>query len=189
MKTLYFITSNKGKLHEAQTELEALGYDVIQKNIGYPEIQADHLEDVARFGVDHVHQQVDHPFILEDAGLFIDALEGFPGVYSSYVYFTIGLDGILRLLKRMDTTKRTATFKSVFAYGDPSGTMELFIGSCNGRITTEKKGTHGFGYDPIFIPDDENMTFAEMDTKKKNSFSHRGKSLEKLKIFLTKNGK
>jgi XTP/dITP diphosphohydrolase len=184
MKPLYFITSNKGKLHETKTELEPLGYSVIQKNIGYPEIQSEHLEDVARYGVEHLQQQLDHPFILEDAGLFIDALQGFPGVYSSYVYYTIGLDGILTLLKKSKDADRAALFKSVFAYGEPSGEMQLFIGTCQGHIAREKKGSKGFGYDPIFIPNNEQLTFAEMDTKKKNTYSHRGKSLIKLKKFL-----
>ena len=184
MKTLYFITSNKGKLHETKTLLEPLGYSIVQKNVGYPEIQAENLEEVARFGVEYLQQLLDHPFILEDAGLFIDILQGFPGVYSSYIYFTIGLDGILSLLQDIKDSQRRAVFKSVFAYGEPSGEIQLFVGECLGKIARVKKGKGGFGYDPIFIPDHEHETFAEMDTKKKNSFSHRGKSLQKLKEYL-----
>jgi XTP/dITP diphosphohydrolase len=183
MKTIYFITSNEGKLHETKSKLEPLGYSIIQKNIGYPEIQAESLEEVARYGVQHLQDKLNHPFILEDAGLFINNLGGFPGVYSSYVYFTIGLDGILSLLQNVEESNRDAVFRSVFAYGEPSGKMELFIGECTGKITKNKRGTEGFGYDPIFIPDNEKITFAEMDTKTKNSYSHRGKSLEKLTDF------
>ncbi len=186
MKKIFFITSNNGKVHEAIKKLHPLGYDIIQKNIGYPEIQTDSLEKVARFGVHHVQDLVDHPFILEDAGLFIDALHGFPGVYSSYVYHTIGLDGILSLLNERKHTHRSAVFRSVFAYADPNGDPWLFLGECKGIISNKKKGEKGFGYDPIFIPSSSERTFAEMDTEEKNGFSHRGKSLGKLVDFLKK---
>ncbi len=99
MKKLYFITSNKGKVREATEKLRPLGYSVIQKDLGYPEVQADSLEEVALQGVAHIQAKYHQAFMLEDAGLFIDALQGFPGVYSKYVFFTIGLPGILRLLE------------------------------------------------------------------------------------------
>ena len=185
MKTLYFITSNNGKVHEATEKLKPFDYNIIQKNYGYPEIQTETLEEVAQFGVKHFHQKnIDHPFILEDAGLFIDGLKGFPGVYSSYVYFTIGLDGILELMKNVIDEKRTAQFRSVFAYGTPQGDIQLFIGSCQGIITREKQGSKGFGYDPIFKPNSFDKTFAEIETNEKNRISHRAKSLEKLVTFL-----
>ena len=115
---------------------------------------------------------------MEDAGLFIKSLEGFPGVYSSYVFFTVGLNGILKLMAGLEAEKRKASFKSVFAFSEPNQEPILFIGECNGLISNEEKGTRGFGYDPIFIAEGETKTFAEMETKEKNRFSHRGKSLE-----------
>jgi XTP/dITP diphosphohydrolase len=171
-------------MHEATMILAPLGYEVIQKDVGYPEIQTDSLEEVARFGIEYLKSKLDHPFILEDAGLFIDALSGFPGVFSSYVYHTIGLDGILALLQDVTNNERTAVFRSVFAYGTSQGECELFIGECPGIISIEKKGAKGFGYDPIFIPEKKAKTFAEMETKEKNNFSHRGKSLDKLVQYL-----
>ena len=187
MKTIYFITSNKGKVREATNKLEPYGYTIVQKDYGYPEIQTDSLEEVARYGVIHLqNNNIDHPFILEDAGIFIDALKGFPAVFSSYVYYTIGLDGILQLLKTIPEQKRSAEFKSVFAYGTPDGKLNLFTGICKGLITHEKRGTNGFGYDPIFKPLDFDKTFAEMNTDQKNKISHRGKSLELLLTFLKK---
>jgi XTP/dITP diphosphohydrolase len=185
MKNLYFITSNNGKVHEATEKLKPFNYKIIQKDYGYPEIQTETLEEVARFGVKHFHQKkIDHPFILEDAGIFIDALKGFPGVYSSYVYFTLGLDGILRLMKDVTNEKRTAQFKSVFAYGTTQGDIQLFVGTCEGNITKKKQGSKGFGYDPIFKPTGFDKTFAELETNEKNKVSHRAKSLEKLVTFL-----
>lgn len=183
MKTLYFITGNKGKVHEATEKFKPLDINIIQKNLGYPEIQVETLEDVAKYGVMHLQDQnIDHAFILEDAGIFIDACKGFPGVYSSYVYHTIGLQGILNILD--GETNRSATFKSVFAYADPIGKPHIFLGECKGKITTKKRGMQGFGFDPIFIPEGSTKTFAEMKTDEKNSYSHRGKSLEKLYVYL-----
>ena len=184
MKTIYFITGNKGKVEEAKQKFSTVGINVVQKNLGYPEIQTEALEDVARFGVEHVQKKFTQPFILEDAGLFIDALDGFPGVYSSYVFYTVGLKGILKLLGDIPETKRRAMFRSVFAYREPSQKPKLFIGECQGKLAFEEKGTNGFGYDPIFIPDGDTRTFAQMKTEEKNSFSHRGKSLDKLIDFL-----
>ena len=183
MKKIYFITGNEGKVHEAKEKFKHLHISLIQKNLGYPEIQTESLEEVAKFGALHVlKQHITHAFILEDAGIFIDALKGFPGVYSAYVYHTIGLKGILQLL--IHEKNRSATFKSIYAYASHKEEIKIFSGECKGTIATEEKGNKGFGYDPIFIPEGFKTTFAEMDTNEKNTCSHRGKSLEKLFTFL-----
>ena len=184
MNTIWFITSNRGKFQEASRKLADSKIKVVQKNLGYPEIQANSLEDVARFGVECLQDKVDQPFFLEDAGLFIESLHGFPGVYSSYVYNTIGLQGILALLKKTPTSERTACFRSVIAYKEPKESSQYFIGECSGRITLEERGSQGFGYDPLFIPQDNSRTFAEMHTEEKNQYSHRGRSLNQLALFL-----
>ena len=178
MKELYFITSNKGKVKEATEKLRPLGFSVVQKDLGYPEVQADSLEEVAQQGVEHVRAKFHQAFMLEDAGLFIDSLQGFPGVYSKYVFFTIGLPGVLRLLQGVENRK--AMFRSVYAYSEPGKKPVIVTGECKGIISNEKRGEHGFGYDPIFIPNDEEKTFGEMTIKEKNQFSHRAKALEKL---------
>ena len=181
MNNIYFITGNKGKVGEAKQKFSNLNIDIIQKDLGYPEIQADSLEEVALFGANHVQKIFDKPFILEDAGLFIDSLKGFPGVYSAYVYYKIGLAGVLRLLE--SKKNRNATFRSVYAFGKSGSKPLLFTGECKGTISLEEKGTHGFGYDPIFIPHGESITFAQMQTNQKNLISHRGDSLNKLIDF------
>lgn len=185
-KTIYFITSNKGKALEAKEKFSSLKINVVQKNLGYPEIQADYLEDVALFGAEDIKKRFKKPFFLEDAGLFVDVLNGFPGVYSAYVYYTIGCKGILKLLEGLGDEKRKACFKSVIAYGQLGKKPLIFTGECHGKISLKPVGNHGFGFDPIFIPDGEKKTFAEMETKEKNLYSHRGKSLEKLIDFFVK---
>jgi XTP/dITP diphosphohydrolase len=173
---LYFITSNPHKY----AEIQKMTHITIEQNpMGYPEIQADTLEAVAEFGIDFCYAQVKTPCFIEDSGLFIDALSGFPGVYSSYVYTTIGCDGILKLVSH----DRKAYFKSVIAYKDRSGTA-MFTGVVPGTIAPHKKGGKGFGFDPIFIPEGEPETFAQMSTEQKNLYSHRGKAFKTFMNYL-----
>ena len=186
MKILYFITGNKGKIAEAKEKFKSLSIVLVQNDLGYPEIQADTLEEVARFGVETLEHRCSEPFILEDAGLFIDALKGFPGVYSKYVFYTIGLDGVLRLLDDKEKSQRTAVFRSVFALKEPKKPAIFFIGECRGHIAPATAGNGGFGYDPIFIPERKTQTFAEMTIEEKNRFSHRGKAIEQLITYLQK---
>ena len=153
---------------------------LVQKDLGYPEIQADSLEDVALFGAEHIQKRINQSFFLEDAGLFINGLNGFPGVYSAYIFYKIGCAGILKLMNELEDNNRKACFKSVVAFGEPDRKPLLFIGESYGKISKKPLGKYGFGYDPIFIPNGETKTFAQMETEEKNQFSHRGKSLEKL---------
>jgi len=188
MKNLCFITSNKGKLKEAKESFSDLDINIVQKNLGYPEIQANSLEEVAIFGVEYIKNKFNQPFILEDAGLFIYIFDGFPGVYSAYIFYRIGCSGILKLMEGFEDNNRKAVFKSVYAFSEPGKKPVVFLGECKGRISNTIIGEHGFGYDPIFIPENEIKTFGQMETKEKNRYSHRGKSLEKLKIFLKNRG-
>jgi len=183
VKTIYFITSNSGKVLEVKNKLTDVDIKVVQKNLGYPEIQTNSLEEVAMFGAEHVQKRFKLPFILEDAGLFIESLGGFPGVFSAYAYHTIGCNGILKLMKDKEGNNRKAVFRSIFAYAEPVRKPILFVGECHGTILDKMQGNNGFGYDPIFIPDGGNKTFAEMSTSEKNQISHRAKSLEKLIDF------
>jgi XTP/dITP diphosphohydrolase len=169
---IYFVTSNKGKYAEAQ----AIFGDLVQRNIGYTEIQADTLEEVALYGMKEVALRLDGPVMLEDAGLFVRALGGFPGVYSAYVQKTIGNAGILRLMEGEEN--RAAYFKSVVAYVEPGMETRLFTGEVHGQVGFEPRGNQGFGYDPIFYVN--GISLAEMDLEMKNQISHRAKSMHAL---------
>ena len=182
MNTLYFITGNKGKLNEVQEKLKPCNINVLQNNLGYPEIQAETLEEVTHYGIQYLENKLAEPFIIEDAGLFITALNKFPGVYSKQVFYTIGLEGVLKLMEKQ--INRSAEFQSVYALKLPNTSALYFKGICKGAITKEKKGTHGFGYDPICIPEGYAQTFAEMSTAEKNKVSHRGMALQKLMAYL-----
>jgi len=174
---IYFVTGNRGKFEEARGILG----EVEQRNIGYTEIQADSLDEVAAFGMREVREKLDGPVMIEDAGLFIESLKGFPGVYSAYVFDTIGNEGILRLMDGV--TGRRAVFRSVLGYAEPGMEPIFFRGEIEGEITAEPRGSGGFGYDPIF--EVGGKTIAEMELAEKNRISHRGASIRALKSWLS----
>jgi XTP/dITP diphosphohydrolase len=118
--------------------------------------------------------------MIEDAGMFIDCLKGFPGVYSAYVQKTIGNSGILRLMEGMDN--RGAAFKSIVGYAEPGMEPVVFKGELKGDIGFEPRGTGGFGYDPIFYVNGKSL--AEMSLEEKNRISHRAGSMKALKQWL-----
>jgi len=173
---IYFVTSNKGKFAEAEGIFGNLG----MRNIGYTEIQADTLEEVAAFGIKEVMERLKGPVMIEDAGLFIHALKGFPGVYSAYVQKTVGNTGILKLMQ--DLEDRDAFFKSVVAYAEPGLEPVMFAGEVHGQIGFEQSGEKGFGYDPIFYV--KGISLGDMELEEKNRISHRGASMRALKVWL-----
>ena len=186
MNELDFITHNKHKYIEATQIAEE--YNVVIKwlNIEYEEIQDNQLENIAKASCEslirikpELHKR---PFFVEDAGLFISALNGFPGPYSAYVFQTIGNDLILELMK--NKKNREAHFKSVVAYYNKEE-ISLFIGITDGEILFEKSGDKGFGFDPIFKPKDSEKSFANMSLTTKNLYSHRQKSLREMFTSLT----
>ncbi len=155
------------------------GIETVKENIPCPEIQADTLEEVVLFCIKWL-EGTNGVFLIDDSGLFIDALHGFPGVYSAYAFKTIGNDGILRLMENVPEGNRTAHFETVFALGGAGETL-LFRGDCSGKIADKTRGTDGFGYDPIFIADDgDGRTFGEMSVAEKNEISHRGRAVRKM---------
>ncbi len=193
---LTFVTGNPGKLKEARHALAPLGIDVVGEDRGYPEIQADTLQDVAKAGADHlVGRGIEPPFILEDAGLFVTALRGFPGVYSAYTHDTIGCQGILHLLRDVEHELRSATFQANIHFVDADGKHHDILGTCKGRIADRMAGDAGFGFDPIFIPDNtpegapHDATFAQLTPDEKQQVSHRGKALAALAKTLQQTAK
>ena len=175
------ITHNKGKFREIEKILK----NVEMVNMEYPEIQSEKIGDVVEFALNWLSERIEGNFIIDDSGLFIFSLHDFPGVYSAYVFKTIGNEGILKLMEGKD--ERRAYFKTVIGLRY-QGENYKFVGFCHGRISTEMRGNNGFGYDPIFIPEGYERTFAEMSTEEKNRISHRGKAIKKLEGFLKKMG-
>jgi XTP/dITP diphosphohydrolase len=177
-RVLFFATGNKHKLNEASQFLKEYNI-VVKSSQKKEEIQHNDLKAIASYSLINTLKSIKKPVIVEDAGLFIDSMKGFPGPYSSYVFHTLGNDGLLKLLK--GDKIRQAEFRSIIAYGSPSSGLQsatTFLGIARGKITTRQKGS-GFGFDPIFLPNSAVKTFGEMSVKEKNRHSHRSKSLKK----------
>jgi len=177
---VFFITKNRGKLIEAKFILGKYGIEVIPLNIEKLEIQHEDIEIIAIYSIKSIKGEKD-PIFIEDDALYINALSGFPGPYASYVYKTLGLNGVLKLLEGVKD--RSAHFKSVVAL-KKEDMIHVFTGVVKGRISEDIRGKQGFGFDPIFIPEGYNITFAEMGLEEKCNISHRAKALKKLATWL-----
>lgn len=206
--TVWFLTSNAGKLAEASHHFSKLGMTVRALKVpegSIVEPQSSTLEEVAEAKIRQAMEYLPHEgamVLVEDAGLFVDALDGFPGVYSSYVHETVGNAGMLRLLAHLlseDPARskrlRSASFQAVAALWDG---QEIHVGKgvCRGSIAHDVEGEGGFGYDPIFIPSDldeegrpldpetlgavstHGQTFGSVDAEMKHQFSHRRRALD-----------
>jgi XTP/dITP diphosphohydrolase len=173
MRKIIFVTGNPHKVREAKGILLPLGITVEQNNCGYPELQENELEDIARFGAEWASKKLDHEVMVDDSGLFIEALGGFPGPYSAYVFDTLGNNRILKLME--DETNRLAVFRCVIGYCRPGGKALVFPGEVAGRISEDIRGNAGFGYDPVF--EVNGRTFGEMGEDEKNKLSHRYRAL------------
>jgi XTP/dITP diphosphohydrolase len=180
-KVVFFATGNINKFNEARSILGSYGISVGMLRLKGDEIQSASLKDIAQTSVKNAYQRSHLPIFVEDAGLFIDALSGFPGPYAAYVYETIHNNGILKLME--ESADRHAKFQSVIAYCDDQTPEPLcFKGESNGEITlTERmeQGKSGFGFDPIFQPAGSGKTFAEMTIEEKNGYSHRAMAIHK----------
>jgi XTP/dITP diphosphohydrolase len=177
---LRFVTGNAGKARELRALLAPRGIDVVQDARGYPELQAGSLAEVTDAGADHLLASgLEPPFVLEDSGLFVDALRGFPGVYSRHALDTVGVAGLLRLLDGVPPPRRTARFATDLLLVEAGGRRH-FEGVCEGTIAAAPAGDAGFGFDPVFVPAGHSHTFAQMDAGEKNRLSHRGQAVRRL---------
>jgi XTP/dITP diphosphohydrolase len=176
LTTLHFASGNENKFLEIERLFEKeKNIQILFSKILIKEIQSDSIIEVAEDKVKKAFKIIKKPLIVEDDGLFIDNLNGFPGIYSSFVFNTIGNKGILDLLR--DNKKRRAKFLSIFSFFDGK-TIETFSGETSGHITT-KISPSGWGFDPIFQPINENQTYGQINMIKKNEISHRSKALRK----------
>ena len=187
-RELVFITTNSHKVKEINdlADAESRNITIVHSDYDYPELQLDEIEAVARESANYIREKagIEDSFFIEDSGLFIPALNGFPGSFSAFVFRTIGNEGILKLMADKKGEARKATFKTVVAFCEaPQKAPILFVGIAEGRIAEEVRGSGGFGYDPIF--EIKGKAFAEMSTEEKNRVSHRSRAFEKLLDFLS----
>jgi XTP/dITP diphosphohydrolase len=176
---LSFVTTNPGKLREARAILAPFGVRIRPQVRKLPEPQADTLREVVRAKLAALPSRKGYQMV-EDSGLFLTGLGGFPGVYSSYIYRTWSFDPILELL---ESRSREAVFRTVAGLRWGPHTR-LFEGACPGRIAPRPRGAKGFGFDPIFVPEGSPRTFGEMSLGEKWKISHRGRALQAVGRFL-----
>jgi XTP/dITP diphosphohydrolase len=190
---LLLATNNLDKISEIENKLTGLKFEIltlkdIGKNVDVIE-DSDTLEGNALKKAKEFYEATGIPTIADDTGLFVDFLNGEPGVYSSRyagddATYDDNCNLLLKNLTGIPIEKRNAHFKTVICFYFNSDKQYFFEGIVKGSILSEKRGAGGFGYDPVFIPEDFDKTYAEMSLEEKNNLSHRAKSLEQFRNFL-----
>lgn len=168
MKDLIYVTGNKYKIFTAKKFLEPYGINVIGKKIECPEIQADSIEEVAKFSAEYACQELGTAVLKNDMGLVIPALNGFPSAYTHYVEDTLGEDGILKLMNGIEN--REAYFYECLAYAAPGEETKIFISKTDGILDIKKSGEFGWSWDRIFIPTGETKPMANFDDDERANF-------------------
>jgi len=190
MNEIVLASRNPNKIQELRELLSIPDFRVLSST-NFPELEevqedALTLKGNALKKAKYVAMVTGLPSLADDTGLEVTALNGAPGIYSArfsgkYASYD---DNVEKLLSEMSqTNERNAQFRTVVAFVD-ADKQWIFEGICMGKISRLRKGAGGFGYDPIFIPDGFDLSFAEMDSEQKNSISHRGLAMKKVVAFL-----
>jgi len=185
-------SNNSGKIKEFKKILEPKGYDVVSQNEAGINIEVEEtgttFKENSTLKAEAIYNLTHTAVLADDSGLEVEYLNGEPGIYSARY---MGLDTdearrncILEKLKGVEESKRKARFVCCICYIDENGNKQYAQGYWNGKIAQEPNGQNGFGYDPIFIPDGEQRTSAEMLPEEKNSKSHRANALKILEEIL-----
>jgi XTP/dITP diphosphohydrolase len=189
MKEIVVATKNRGKAKEFEKLFSTHGFQV-KTLLDYPEVDdveetGTTFEENAVLKAEAVSKQLNRPVIADDSGLIVDALGGRPGIYSARYAGSeksdeANMDKVLEELSHISDDKRTARFYCALAVAIPGHSTYTVFGTCEGEILKERRGTRGFGYDPIFYVYEEKRAMAELSSDEKNTISHRAKALEKL---------
>jgi XTP/dITP diphosphohydrolase len=192
MENVIFLASgNPHKIEELQQLFNEMGIE-LKSTLDYPdaeEVVEDRpdLEGNAIKKARHWFEKTGLPSLADDTGLEVDVLNGEPGVYSArYAGEHASYEeNTQKLLKEMGgVADRTAQFRTVIAFIDEAAKEHMFEGACRGKIISEKRGEKGFGYDPVFVPEGYDQTFAELSNEEKNKISHRGLAIQKFIQYL-----
>ena len=186
MKKLVIASHNQGKIKEISELLAPFGIEVVSAvDLNLPDVEetGTTFEENARLKAVALAKLSDEFCLADDSGLCVDALDGRPGVYSARYApnrdFDKGMEMLLQEVAQSGKKTRAAHFSCVIALADPKDlSCKIFEGRVNGHLSAEKHGNGGFGYDPIFVPDEgDGRTFAEMNGEEKSKISHRGRAL------------
>jgi len=174
---IYFITGNKNKL----AEVKAILPEVEQLDIDLPEIQEIDAKAIIKTKLQEALNHQKGEFIVEDTSLYLECLNGLPGPLIKWFLKSIGNEGLTRIAEKLGNDKVVA--KTFIGYAKSHEEIYFFEGAIAGKIV-QQKGTSGFGWDAIFLPDGHSETFAEMNQRKKNKISMRKIAVTRLKEFL-----
>lgn len=193
MEEVIVATKNPGKAKEFERIFGSRGFKV-KTLLDYPEIddieETGHtFEENAVIKAETVSKQLNKMVISDDSGLMVDALNGRPGIFSARYAGQekndeANIEKVLEELKGVPTEKRTGRFYCALAVASPFQETFTVSGTCEGRILNEKKGTNGFGYDPIFFVEPLGLAMAELTSEEKNSVSHRANAIRNLESLL-----
>ncbi len=192
MPTLYLATRNQHKAEEIQAILGTIWRVATSRELD-PELDWDESGTTFRANAlikaQALRTKTSSPILADDSGLEVDILEGVPGVYSARYAGPGASDQdnllkLLRVLHGVPAELRRARFVCVLCYLDETGKPQYFEGRCEGHIIEQPKGASGFGYDPVFVPDGYEKSFAELTAEEKNRISHRQKAMQSFQTYL-----
>lgn len=168
------VTGNRGKIAEARL---ALGMEIEAVEVDLPEIQGLDLLDILKEKAEAAWEMVRRPLVVEEAGLSLLALNGFPGPLVKWMLTAVGAAGIAKTAHALGDPRAVARCALLYRDAERSVVAE---GSTAGTLVLPGRGGHGFGWDPVFLPDGETRTFAELEGREKDAVSHRGKAWREL---------
>ena len=180
--TISFATSNLGKVKEFKQILEP-EIKVIHIKIAYPELRSDNPEEIAKQSAEMLANKLKKAVVVEDSGLFIKALNDFPGTCSAYIHKRIGLKGIIKLMKGIND--RECAYKSAVAYCECGKKAVSFLDEEKGTVAKNIRGNFGFAHDPIFIPEGSSKTYGEIENCEEIK-KFRRRAVLKLRGYLLK---
>lgn len=199
MKKIVLATNNENKVREIKHIIEDIDLEILtKKEVGLKSVEVEETEETLEgnslIKANALKARLSEEYIVvaDDTGLFVDVLDGAPGVNTSRYGGEEHNDekNIAKLLKNLEglpMEKRSARFKTVIAIVEDGKEPAFVEGICEGHIATEKRGDSGFGYDPVFIPENSDKTFSQMSETGKNKVSHRRRAIEELNKFLKEN--
>ncbi len=174
---IHFITSSTNKFSEVKPILD----NIEQLNIDLPEIQEIDAKKIIESKLREALTRHDGEFIVEDTGLYMDCLGGFPGPLIKWFLKAVGNQGLFEITEKLGNSSAQA--KTIIGYSNNKGEINFFEGILNGKIVSPR-GENGFGWDEIFMPDNYDKTLAQMTSDEKNQISMRRNAVNKLKDFL-----
>ncbi|MFC1685741.1 non-canonical purine NTP pyrophosphatase [Nanoarchaeota archaeon] len=170
--TVYFVSGNQSKVFEIASVIEKYGVKLKQVDLDLPEVKKENdVKEIARQKALDAVKILKKPVVCEDNGLFISCLNGFPGINTKFAVQTIGVKGIINLLKQKKN--RSAEFRSALAFASPNGKTKVFTNLCKGKVILKQKGNlkKHFPLDTVFVPKGDTRTFSQMTLEEKNKYA------------------